>query len=163
MARTVAIPRVASVSGSWQWSWSGPDGEEVGHLRLVVPASGGAVHVAAVVRRPGRDPVVLDEPEAPMPRPGSLEVRASGLWVDAVEEEPGRRWTIGLEAFALEVADPADRVGVRVPLGFDLEWEAVGGPTRAGPRTAHVHGEVLVGRDALDVEAEGWWATPGPR
>jgi hypothetical protein len=151
------------VSGSWRWSWSGPDGEEAGHLGLVVPAAPAPVQVVVRVRRPGRDLVVLDEPEAPRPRAGSLEVRASGLWVDAVEEEPGRRWSVGLEAFALEVVDPEDRVGVRIPLGFDLEWEATGGGTgEGGRRPAQVHGEVLVGPEVLDVEADGWWATPGP-
>ena len=43
-------------------------------------------------------------------------------------EEPGRRWTYGLEAFALAVDDPAELLGRgyghRVPLGWELEFEA---------------------------------------
>ena len=62
----------------------------------------------------------------PWPRSGLAEIRASGLWADAIEEERGQRWTIGLEAFALAVDDPDDTVGRRVPIGFDLEWERSG-------------------------------------
>jgi len=119
------------------------------------------VRVTAALVRPGRRPVVLDEPEAPVPRPGRLEVRAPGLWVDAVVEEPGRRWTVGLEAFALEVDDPAEAVGVRMPLGFDLEWEATGPAGDDGVVPATVRGEVLVGDEALLLDAVGGWTDPG--
>jgi hypothetical protein len=119
----------------------------------------GLVHVTASVVRPGRDLVVLSEPDAPRPRAG-MEVRAPGLWADAIEEEPGDRWTIGLEAFALAVDHPDDAMGRRVPLGFDLEWERTG-PDSAGRAPARVHGEVLVEDDALELDAEGWWAVWG--
>lgn len=120
----------------------------------------GLVHVTATVVRAGHDLVVLSEPDAPRPRAGSMEIRASGLWADAIEEEPGDRWTIGLEAFALAVDDPDDQVGLRVPLGFDLEWERTGADVD-GRTPAHVHGEVLVAADEIDLDAEGWWATWG--
>jgi len=137
----------------WRWVW----GEDDGHLEMDFLDSG-LVHVSASVARPGCELVVLDEPDAPAPRSG-MEIRASGLWVDAIEEEPGERWTIGLEAFALAVELPGDSVGRRVPLGFDLEWERTApGP---GSRTpAHVLGEVLVEDDALDLDTDGWWEQP---
>jgi hypothetical protein len=141
--------------GSWRWAWSGPDGTEAGHLGLLFPGTG-LVHVTASVARPGRDLVVLDEPDAPRPRAG-MEIRASGLWADAIEEEPGVRWTIGLEAFALAVDHPEDVVGHRVPLGFDLEWER-SGEDQDDRTPAHVHGEVLVADDVIDLDADGWWA-----
>jgi hypothetical protein len=125
---------------------------------MVLPSSGSA-QVTATVARPGHDLVVLDEAEAPRPRAG-MEVRASGLWADAIEEEPGDRWTIGLEAFALAVDHPDDAVGHRVPLGFDLEWERTG-PDADSRTPARVHGEVLVEDDVIDLDAEGWWATWG--
>jgi hypothetical protein len=75
---------------------------------------------------------------APLPRRGSLDLRGEGLWLSLVEEEPGR-WTIGLEAFALSVDDPADEIGVPTPLGLDLEWEAGSVPGAHG----WLHGEVL--------------------
>jgi hypothetical protein len=138
------------------WAWSAPDGSSEGHLRLALDARGPSVDVHAVLARAGRDLVVLHEPDGPWPTPGTLEIRTSGLWVDAIEEEPGQRWTIGLEAFALAVDDPADTVGIRVPLGFDLEWERAG-PDAAGSTPARVHGEVLVGDEALDLDAGGHW------
>jgi hypothetical protein len=118
----------------------------------------GRVHVTASLVRPGHDLVVLDEPDAPAPRAG-LEIRASGLWADAIEEEQGQRWTIGLEAFALAVDHPDDPVGRRVPLGFDLEWER-SGPDVEGRTPALVHGQVLVEEDEIDLEGDGWWTDP---
>jgi hypothetical protein len=141
----------------WRWVWSGDDGQEAGHLGMVFLESG-LVHVTASLARPGHDLVVLSEPDAPAPRTG-MEVRASGLWADAIEEEAGDRWTIGLEAFALAVDQPDDAVGRRVPLGFDLEWER-SGPDGDGRTPARVHGEVLVEDDAIDLDADGWWAQP---
>jgi hypothetical protein len=136
--------------------WLDAAGEEAGHLGMVVGAD--AVEVTAALARPGHDLVVLAEPDAPPPRAG-LEVRASGLWADAIEEEPGERWTIGLEAFALAVDHPDDAVGRRVPLGYDLEWERTG-PAVGGRVPAHVHGEVLVEDEVIDLDADGWWADP---
>jgi len=124
-------------------------------LGLAFPEPG-RVRVTASVERPGTHLVELDEPDAPQPRSG-MEVRASGLWVDAVEEEPGERWTIGLEAFALAVEQPGDTRGRRVPLGFDLEWERTG-PAADGRIPARVHGEVLVADEAIEVDSGGWWA-----
>ena len=138
----------------WRWVWVTPDGAEAGHLGMVFLAD--RVEVTASLARPGHDVVVLHEPEAPLPRAGSREIRASGLWADAIEEEQGQRWTIGLEAFALSVDHPDDTVGRRVPLGFDLEWER-SGPDADGSTPAQVHGEVLIEADALDLDAVGWW------
>ncbi len=144
----------------WRWAWLGSDGTEAGHLGMVFHDD--RVEVTASLARPGHDPVVLHEPEAPRPRAGSREIRASGLWADAIEEERGQRWTIGLEAFALAVDHPDDAVGRRVPIGFDLEWER-SGPDAGGQTPALVHGEVLVEADALDLDAVGWWRRWGHR
>ena len=141
-----------------RWVWLAADRGEAGHLGIRFVDD--RVEVTAGLDRPGHDLVILDEPDAPPPRPGSMEIRASGLWVDAIEEEQGRRWTIGLEAFALAVDHPNDSVGTRVPLGFDLEWERVG-PDVDGHTPARVHGEVLVAADVLDLDATGWWRCRG--
>jgi hypothetical protein len=92
----------------------------------------------------GRWLVVRDD-DAPPPALGSLDVRSHGLWVSLVCETPGEHWTIGLEAFALAVEHPDDDRGDLVPLGFDVEWESPG----------HVHGEVLVGDERLDLDQPG--------
>lgn len=144
----------------WQWSWGAPDGSDGGQLGITFEPDRRLVRVTGLLARPGDDLVVLDEPDAPWPRPGTMEIRASGLWVDAIEEEPAQRWTIGLEAFALAVDDPTATVGLRVPLGFDLEWERAG-LVADGRTPARVHGEVLIRDEALDIDAEGWWAHRG--
>jgi hypothetical protein len=92
----------------------------------------------------GRWLVVRDD-DAPPPAPGSLDVRSHGLWLSLVCETPGDHWTVGLEAFAIAVDDPSDDRGDLVPLGLDIEWEAPG----------HVHGEVLVGDERLDLDQPG--------
>jgi hypothetical protein len=137
----------------WRWAW------DAGHLGMTFLVSG-LVHVTASVARPGEELVVLDEGEAPAPRAG-MEIRASGLWADAIEEEAGQRWTIGLEAFALAVEHPEDVVGRRVPVGFDLEWER-SGPDAYGRTPARVHGEVLVEDAVIELDVDGWW-TEGRR
>ena len=68
-----------------------------------------------------------------------------GIWLSVVCVTPGEHWSLGMEAFALEVDDPDDELGHLVPLGFDLEWEA---PDR-------VHGEVLIADERHQIDAEG--------
>lgn len=143
----------------WRWVWVDDTGTEAGHLAMAFTVE--RVAVTAALARHGHDLVVLAEPDAPVPRLGSMEVRASGLWADAIEEEPGQRWTIGLEAFALAVDHPDDAVGRRVPIGFDLEWER-SGPDENARTPARVHGEVLIEADALDLDAAGWWLVERP-
>jgi hypothetical protein len=89
--------------------------------------------------------LVVRDAEVPRPRGRAVEFRADGLWVDFVCETPDEHWSFGLEAFGLRVDDPADEIGERVPVGFDLEWET--------PDV--VHGELLVGRVTIPVDARG--------
>jgi hypothetical protein len=126
---------------------------------------------SALVVLPDIVVVVLELHVGSLRAPG-LELRTNGLWADHVVEEPLGRWGLGLEAFGialaaselagLDLGDP-DLRGERVPVGWDLEWEheapprwydapsgvsAYGGPAR-------VHGEVLVGVDAFELDATG--------
>jgi hypothetical protein len=108
------------------------------------------------------------ETEVPLPR-RALELRSSGLWADHIAETPLEHWSVGLEAFAVRLEQPtdvfADFRGERVPLGFDLEWE-VDGPTEvavppgevggAYAQPCAVHGDVLIGADAYDLQGAGW-------
>ncbi len=92
------------------------------------PNWGTASFLAAVLEL-GALPVVIAEVEVPLPET-SWEVRASGLWADHICETPLDHWSYGLEAFALAVDDPFEllgrAVGDRVPLGWELEFEASG-------------------------------------
>ncbi len=89
--------------------------------------------------------IVVRDAEVPRARSSVLEFRADGLWVEFVCETPGEHWSFGLEAFGLRVDDPAEAVGERIPVGFDLEWET----------PDLVHGEVLVGRARIQVMGTG--------
>jgi len=94
------------------------------------PGGRTATFQAAVIE-PFQLPLVIAEHGIAGPERG-WELRAPGLWAETVCEEPGRRWTYGLEAFALAVDDPAELLGRgfghRVPLGWELEFEAADDP-----------------------------------
>ncbi len=105
----------------------------------------------------------LDPPR----RPGSRQLRGS-LWADANCETPHVHWSVGLEAFAVALDDPAEALGAergdRTGLGIDLEWEA-GGPPDGGAggyaAAAVVHGEILVGAgqdvETITFDGAGLW------
>jgi hypothetical protein len=99
--------------------------------------------------------VAVHDDDVPLPRvPGSLEIRAEGLWAEFLCETPGEHWSFGLEAFGLrfdtaEEAATAD-VGDRIAVGYDLEWET---PDR-------VIGDLLVGRTTVPLTATGTFTTP---
>ncbi len=104
------------------------DGAAAVSLQITIGGDGSAELVAAILEE-GRDPIGLVERDivAPAQR---WEVRASGLWADHVCETPLLHWSYGLEAFALAV-DEVDALvthgrGQRVPLGWEIEFEAEG-------------------------------------
>jgi hypothetical protein len=165
---------------SWSFDFVSADGRVGGYARLGLrPHEGRAWWWSAVV---GTDlPFVLvREHEVDLPRPGTFEIRAPGLWAEPVCETPFEHWGLGLEAFGVALDDPLDAYGDErgepVPLGLDLEWEPyaapavwarVAGRTRYGQAGA-VHGEVLVGRGRFPVAGAGttehawgprsWWS-----
>jgi len=123
----------------------------------------------------GRDTVAVVEHEIALPRGGSLELRASGIWADHICETPFSHWNLGLEAFGLTVDDPDDALGpgrgIRTPVGLDVEWEDDAPPRTLGTADGYLavgraHGEVLVGVEHHDVIGVGHrlhrWGT-GPR
>ncbi len=131
------------------------------------PAEDRAWYWAALVAA-GRHPVVVAAADVALPRRG-LEVRAEGLWADHFVETSFDHVSVACEAFALELDDHSVAVddstrGAVVPFGLDLGWETVGdvGPVPE-PGAAEgcyelvcsVHGEVLVGDEALPVDAPG--------
>lgn len=81
-------------------------------------------------------PMAISELEGGVPGHG-LELRTSGLWVEMVCEQPFHHWSYGLEAFALALDDPAELLGrglgLRVPLGWELEFESDEEPQWLGP------------------------------
>lgn len=120
------------------------------------------------------DPVVVVEFDVPIPTKG-WEIRASGLWADHVCETPMEHWSYGLEAFGLAIDDPGellgDALGDRVPLGWELEFEArapaqaTGADDRYG-QIGSVHGLLLEKSMTTEVDGYGvrshWWGTSPP-
>lgn len=130
---------------------------QVGHY---VPPRG-TDHAAfqAVVASPGSDPIVISDQDIPMPAAG-WELRTSGLWADHICETPMEHWSYGLEAFALRIDEPTELLGrgygERVPLGWELEFEATEGPVAASDeayaQAGTLHGLVLFADGEVEVE-----------
>jgi len=137
------------------------------------PHRGHATFHGAMLRL-GADPVVVVEFEVPLPSRG-WEIRASGLWADHICETPMDHWSYGLEAFGLAIDKPGEllgeAVGLRVPLGWELEFEAraealqTGADDRYG-QIGSVHGLLLEKSETTEVDGYGvrshWWGSEPP-
>lgn len=143
---------------SWALDFARSDGTG-GFVRLG-SGPGGARWFWAYLVGPDLGLVVVRDHEVPPPgRPGSLVVRAEGLWAEFTCETPDEHWTVGLEAFGVRLDDPADgwrgEVGERLAVGLDLEWEVGPGEATADGLAGPVFGDLLVGRDRLAFEGSG--------
>ena len=98
--------------------------------------------------RPSGKPVAVIERDIPPVVPGRA-IRAEGLWL-AITEESAGHWSVGFEAFGLELDDPDDVFGVPTPVGLDLEWED--DPVASSCR---VTGEVLVADEVISIDGRG--------
>ena len=86
----------------------------------------------------------------PAPRNGGLELRTEGLWADHTIETPFDHLSLGCEAFAIQVDDPAEAIAVVAEEISDLLGQS--GEARQGPAEValtlgqgrHHHGEVAV-------------------
>jgi len=164
-----------SAGATWHESWSfdfvDPAGVR-GELRLAFSPAVGVASWWTRLDLPDIGLVVVRDDELALPRrTGSLVVRGEGLWADLLCETPFEHWTIGVEAFGLQVDDVADEVGDRIPIGLDLEWEVTEGDAiDAGDsgyaQVGTMRGEVLIGDARIDVEApahrEHRWGSPPP-
>lgn len=149
-------------SESWSFDLTADDGSLGGWARITLLPNAGVAWYHAYLTGPGRQLAAVIDHEVPLPTQ-TLEIRTTGLWADHICETPHDHWTIGLEAFALGVDDPAEihgrQLGDRVPLGFDLEWEAEGaalGGAEGYEQACRVSGEILVGDDQIDFDGHGW-------
>lgn len=163
---------------SWYFDFAAADGALGGYVRLgLYPNLGVAWYWACLV---GDDVGLLTvkHHEARLPKGDVLEVREDGVWSAIHCETAHDHWSVGLEAFAVALDDPvdayahADGRGQHVPLGFDLEWEAVAAPyaypgvTRY-EQSCRVTGEIAVGAERLPFDGSGqrdhswgvsdWW------
>ena len=93
-------------------------------------------------------PVAVIEPSITSITPGR-DVRAEGLWLSITEESAGH-WSVGMEAFGLELDNPDDAFGIPIPVGLDLEWE-----DDPDASSCRVTGEVLVGDASISIDGRG--------
>ena len=149
---------------SWYFDWTNADGTLGGYVRLGLYPNLGLSWYWACLVGSGRPLVTVIDHDAPLPAGRSFELRTEGLWADQTIETPLDHLSLGCEAFAVALDDPAavygDLRGDRVPFGLDLEWETDGG-TYAYPGgvtryevPCRVHGEILVGDERIDFD--GW-------
>ncbi len=151
-------------SESWYFDFFQADGSLGGWVRIGLCHNLGAAWYHAYVVGPGRPILAVQDLEAPLPKPGSLEVRTHGLWADHTCETPLEHFTIANETHALSVDDPValyarEPRGDQVPVGLDLEFETDGSPhhylyTTRYEIPCRVHGEVLIGDERI--ELDGW-------
>lgn len=147
---------------SWSFDFHSGSGDLGGWARLTLLPNRGVAWYHAFLTGPDRQLAAVIDDAVPVPA-DDLELRTTGLWATHICETPLDHWTIGLEAFALGVDDVEEiygrQFGDRVPLGFDLEWEAT---AAAAPRSdgyqqaCEVSGEILVGAEEIDFVGSGW-------
>ena len=167
---------------SWYFDFAAEDGSLGGYVRLgLYPNMNGAGRGVAWywAYLVGDDvgTLIVKHHEAALPKEPGFEIREDGLWAVQHCETPNEHWTIGLETFAVGLDDPRDAYhgerGDKVPLGFDLEWEAVA-PVYDWPgnsryeQACRVSGEILVGDRRIEFDGPGqrdhswgvrdWWA-----
>ena len=164
-------------SESWYLDFFDAEQGIGGYVRLgLYPGLRTAWYWACVVG-PDRQLATVIDHDVAIPPGRSHEIRTEGLWADYTVETALGHVSVGVEAFAVGVDDPAevygDLRGDRVPLGFDLEWETDGasfgypGVTRY-EIPCRVHGEVLVGAERFEIDGFGqrdhswgvrdWWS-----
>jgi hypothetical protein len=141
-------------------SWTG--GSMTGLIRVEFDLVEAITTAAIVVAVDGRDPVAVVSTDLPIPT-GAMELRGPGIWLELVCETPLDHWTVGLEAFGVTVeADEMISVDTRgdlTPVGLDLDLDTI----EPGPSDhdgalvvpVRVHGEVLIGPDAHEIDATG--------
>lgn len=147
---------------SWSFDFASASGDLGGWARLTLLPNRGVAWYHAFLTGPDRQLVAVIDDAVPLP-PDDLELRTTGLWATHICETPLDHWTIGLEAFGLGVDDVEEiygrQYGDRVPLGFDLEWEAID-PASDGVdgyrQACEVSGEILVGAEEIDFVGSGW-------
>jgi len=139
-----------------------PDASLGGFVRFEIRPEDGVCWFWTALVGAGRRLVTVLEFGSPIPRWPGLELRGPSLWSELIIETPWEHVSLGLEAFAVELADPSDALGDcrgdLVPLGYDLEWESVA--PMAGVRdtyelSAAVHGEILLGEGTIDFDGVG--------
>lgn len=119
--------------------------------------------------------MAVHQPGINAPKKG-WELRDSGIWCEQTCEAADGHWSYGLEAFALDFDDPTSllgpAMGVRVPLGWELEFEASAASnwldsSEVGySQHGRAHGLLLDETGEQEISGEAirshWWDGAGP-
>jgi len=163
---------------SYYFDFAAPDGSVGGYVRLGLYPNWDRAWYWACVVRPGQPTVLLADNNAPLPGPGSTDMR-TGTYT-ARQEIDGAFETARLRLStegAARLPDPAAAYGdltqaARAPLSLDLTWTTAGGvyPYKDLPRyeiPCQVTGSVIVDRLEASIDGSGerdhswgerdWW------
>lgn len=151
---------------SFYLDWFTQDASIGGYVRIGFNPGLGTVWYWACLVGEDRPLVSVIADDVELPRsPSSLELRHDGIWADHVIETALDHMSINLEAFGLQVEDPAENyrrqpMGERVPFGFELDFHTDRAAYLWPPVTPRyeipcsVHGIILVGDERI--EFDGW-------
>jgi hypothetical protein len=162
---------------SYYFDFAAPDGSIGGYVRLGLYPNWNRAWYWACVVRPGQPALLVADNAAPLPAPGSTDLRGSGIAASQQIAEPLRSARIALDAAAAVLSEPAAAYAgldgaAETRLALDLEWVTSGGvyPYRDLPRyeiPCEVTGTVTIGGEQTAVRASGerdhswgerdWW------
>ena len=134
------------------------------YVRLGRLANQGRSHAMLAVVRPGAGPVVLADPDAPLPAVNGTDllVKAGAYRIELAWDAPLRQVRVTASGTATAYDEPADvlreAAGRQVPFKAGLTWCTDGVPFRWRSQTryeipCHVSGQVTVDGERIDV---GW-------
>lgn len=111
----------------WSWDGAAPDGTGVA-VRVVLHPHARRTWYWTHLVLPGAPPVLVRDHDVPPPRGGGLLLKADAFWAECECGAPWEAWTLGVETYGVALDDPVEAYrterGERVPVAFDLEWEA---------------------------------------
>lgn len=132
-------PAVEWWNESWFWDWFDAEGRVAGHCRVGVHPNQQRLWIWYFTWRDG-EWVALEEPRLPLAalrRDGGLAYEGWGLRFAWTPRDPLRRGRFELGGFGRVLTGP--RAGMILPVGADLEVEALGPPHSLGRATAAGH------------------------
>ncbi len=164
-------------SESYYFDFHDEDGSLGGYVRIGLYPNLGVTWQWACLVGAGRPLVTAIDHHAPLPAPGTLEVRSQVLEADHECRVPNQRFGVLIESKAVALDDPAQAYGPMggetTPLAFDLEWETDGpGGYRFRDMTRYeiscrVQGRIRVGDERIEFAGHGqrdhswgvrdWW------
>jgi hypothetical protein len=149
---------------SYYFDFAAPDGSVGGYVRLGLYPNWDRAWYWACVVRPGQPAVQLADNAAPLPGPGSTDLRTSSFTASQEIGQPLESAWVSLDATAAVCPTPAAAYrggdgAEPVRLALDLEWTTVGGvyPYKDLPRyeiPGRVTGVIRLGAEELAIS--GW-------